>query len=245
MEVVTGFSIYRHLCAMNRFTSRLLALAGLLTVEVLFGLVLFIAAFAVFFYLARVVFVHHSVALDNWASGVVDGWRLAHPGLTGPVRMVTFFAALPFLLPASIITPLLMHRAGHPRGAWEMLLAMAGSVLLNQLLKLYFNRPRPADALLHTFGLSFPSGHAMLGLTFYGGLAWLLARHFKRPGWAVPLLLWAGLIGLTRVYLHVHYATDVLAGFAGGAAWLVAFRAGLKLFWREEAALMQEESTSA
>ncbi|GAB3867976.1 phosphatase PAP2 family protein [Hymenobacter segetis] len=229
---------------MNRFTSRLLALAGLLTVEVLFGLVLFIVAFAVFFYLARVVFVHHSVALDNWASGIVDGWRLANPGLTGPVRVVTFFAALPFLLPASVIAPLLIRRAGHPRGAWEMLLAMAGSVLLNQLLKWYFNRPRPTNALLQTFGLSFPSGHAMLGITFYGCLAWLLARHFKRPVWVVPLLLWAGLIGLTRVYLHAHYATDVLAGFAGGAAWLVAFRAGLKLFWREEEAVMEEESAS-
>ena len=85
----------------------------------------------------------------------------------------------------------------------------------------------------------------MLGLTFYGCLAWLLARHFKQPGWVAPLLLWAGLIGLTRVYLHAHYATDVLAGFAGGAAWLVVFRAGLQLFWREEKAVMQEETTSA
>ena len=223
---------------MNRFTSRLLALAGLLTVEVGLGLLLFLAAFAVFFYLARVVFVHHSVALDNWASGVVDGWRLAHPGLTGPVRFVTFFAALPFLLPASLVGPLLLRRAGHPREAWELVLTMAGSVLLNQLLKTYFNRPRPSNALLHTFGLSFPSGHAMLGLTFYGCLAWLLARHFGRPGWVVPLVLWAGLIGLTRVYLHAHYATDVLAGFAGGAAWLLVFRFGLKLFRKEEIAVL-------
>jgi undecaprenyl-diphosphatase len=74
----------------------------------------------------------------------------------------------------------------------------------------------------------------MLGITFYGCLAWLLARHYRHPGWAVPLLLWAGLIGLTRVYLHVHYATDVLAGFAGGAAWLLLLRAGMHFFWKEE-----------
>jgi undecaprenyl-diphosphatase len=80
----------------------------------------------------------------------------------------------------------------------------------------------------------------MLGATFYGCLAWLLARHCGRPGWAVPLLLWAGLIGLTRVYLHAHYATDVLAGFAGGAAWLVVCRAGLQLYWKEEAQVMSE-----
>ncbi|WP_052732312.1 phosphatase PAP2 family protein [Hymenobacter terrenus] len=219
---------------MNRITSRLLALVGLLTAEIVMGVVLFVATFALFFYLARVVFVQHSVALDNWASGIVDGWRLAEPRLTGPVRFITFFASLPFLLPAGIIGPLLLRRAGHPREAWELVLAMLGGVLLNQLLKTYFHRPRPTDALLNTWGLSFPSGHAMLGVTFYGCLAWLLAQHFGQPGWAVPLLLWAVLIGLTRVYLHAHYATDVLAGFAGGAAWLLLFQAALKLFRKKK-----------
>jgi membrane-associated phospholipid phosphatase len=225
---------------MNRFTTRLLALAGLLTAEIVGGAVLFVAAFALFFYLTRVVFVHHSLALDQWASDIVNGWRQAWPGLTGPVRFVTFFASMPFLLPASIIGPLILARAGYRREAWELVLAMGGGILLNQLLKTYFNRPRPSDALLHTLGLSFPSGHSMLGVTFYGCLAWLLARHFRQPGWAVPLLLWAMLIGLTRVYLHVHYATDVLAGFAGGAAWLVLLRTGMQLFWREEKVIEQE-----
>ena len=225
---------------MNRLTSRLLALAGLVTVEIALGAALFVAAFALFFYLTRVVFVQHSMALDGWASGVVDGWRRAVPGLTGPVRVVTFFAALPFLLPGSIVAFGLLRRAGHPREAWELLLAMLGSTLLNQLLKMYFNRPRPSNALLYTWGLSFPSGHAMLGTTFYGCLAWLLVRHFGRPAWAWPLLLWVVLIGFTRVYLHAHYATDVLAGFAGGAAWLVVFRGSIKLFRTEERAVLED-----
>ena len=225
---------------MNRFTSRLLTLAGLVSVEITLGAVLFVAAFALFFYLTRVVFVQHSMALDSWASGIVDGWRQAVPGLTMPVRVVTFFAALPFLLPGSIVAFLLLRRAGHPREAWELLLAMLGGILLNQLLKMYFNRPRPSNALLYTWGLSFPSGHAMLGMTFYGCMAWLLVRHFKQPGWAAPLLLWVLLIGLTRVYLHAHYATDVLAGFAGGAAWLMVFRGSIKLFWKEEKVVMGE-----
>jgi membrane-associated phospholipid phosphatase len=225
---------------MNRLTSRLLALAGLLTLEVALGVFLFVVAFAVFFYMARVVFVHHSVALDNWATHIVDGWQRAHPWLDWPVDFVTFFGSLFFLLPASIIAPLWLRRAGYRREAMELVLTMLGSVLLNQLLKLYFNRPRPTNTLLHTWGLSFPSGHAMLGLTFYGCLGWLLAHRFGRSGWFGPLLLWSLLIGLTRVYLHAHYATDVLAGFAGGAAWLVAARAGLKVFWKEEKAVLEE-----
>jgi undecaprenyl-diphosphatase len=226
---------------MNRFAARLATLLGLLTVEVVgAGLVLF-GAFALFFYLTRVVFVYHSMVLDQWAWDIVNGWRAAAPWLIGPVRFVTFFASLPFLLPASLIAPFLLYRAGQRREAWEFLLAMAGGILLNQLLKMYFQRPRPSDALLKTLGLSFPSGHSMLGITFYGCLAWLIARHFRQPGWAVPLLLWAGLIGLTRVYLHVHYATDVLAGFAGGAAWLVMLRVVIHLFWKEEKVLLVEE----
>ncbi|MBD2768561.1 phosphatase PAP2 family protein [Hymenobacter sp. BT664] len=225
---------------MNRFPSRLLPLAGLLTVEIALGAGLFVVAFAIFFYLSRVVFVQHSMALDNWAAGVVDRWRHAAPGLTAPVRFVTFFASLPFLLPAGIVVPLLLRWAGRPRAAQELVVAMLGGVLLNQLLKWYFGRPRPSNALLQSLGLSFPSGHAMLGMTFYGGLAWVLARYFGRRGWAVPLLLWVGLIGLTRVYLHVHYATDVLAGFAGGAGWLVVCRAGLRLFRKEEGEVLGE-----
>ncbi|WP_426061571.1 phosphatase PAP2 family protein [Hymenobacter sp. B1770] len=225
---------------MNRFTSRLLALAGLLTVEIALGLVLFMAAFAVFFYLTRVVFVDNSLALDDWAGGLMDELRQAHPWMTGPVRFVTFFAALPFLLPAGIIIPLLLRRAGYRREAMELVLAMLGGIILNQLLKMYFGRPRPSNALLQTLGLSFPSGHAMLGMTFYGCLAWFLARHFNRPGWVAPLLIWVVLIGLTRVYLHAHYATDVLAGFAGGAAWLVACRLGIKLFWKEEKEILAD-----
>lgn len=223
---------------MNRLTTRIVALLGLVTAEVLVGLLVFFGAFVLFFYMSRVVFVHHSMALDQWAFDAVDGWKAAVPGLTGPVRFVTFFASLPFLLPAGILAPVLLWRSGYRREAWEFVLAMGGGILVNQLLKTYFNRPRPTSALLNTLGLSFPSGHSMLGVIFYGCLAWLLARHLGRPGWAGPLLLWAMLIGVTRVYLHVHYATDVLAGFAGGAAWLVLVRAGMQLFWREEKAVL-------
>jgi undecaprenyl-diphosphatase len=226
---------------MNRLTSRLLALAGWLTAEITLGIALFLVAFVLFFYMARVVFVHHSMAFDSWATDVVNGWQQAQPWLDWPADFITFFGSLFFLLPASIIAPLWLRHAGHRREALEFVFTMLGSVILNQLLKLYFNRPRPANKLLHTWGLSFPSGHAMLGLTFYGCLAWLLARHFGRPGWVLPLLVWSGLIGLTRVYLHAHYATDVVAGFAGGAAWLVAMWAGLQLFWKEEKAALKEE----
>lgn len=224
---------------MKNLTARLLALFSLLTLEALVVGGVFVGAALGFFYLTRVVFVAHSVQFDTWAFRQLDAVRTAAPGLTGPVRSLTFFASLPWLAAAGIGIPVLMRWRGHRREALEVFLAVAGAALLNQLLKTHFHRVRPSSALYFQPGLSFPSGHAMIGLALYGCLAWILWRHRRHPAWAVLLLAFAVGIGLTRVYLHVHYATDVAAGFAGGLLWLILLRISLRFFWREEQQVMQ------
>lgn len=106
-----------------------------------------------------------------------------------------------------------------------VVVASAGGSLLNKLLKAHFARPRP-DAVPHlreVFSLSFPSGHAMLSAVVYLTLGALLMPILKKKrekvyclGVAMLLTL---LIGLSRVYLGVHYPTDVLAGWAVGLSW--------------------------
>jgi membrane-associated phospholipid phosphatase len=218
---------------MQKSNSRFAALAGVLTLELIGGVLAFLLAFSAFFYLARVVFGQPTVSLDQQAFALADRCRAAAPWVTNLVYSVTFFGSLKFFLPASLIAPYFMRRGGYGRHAWALLLAMGGGWALNELLKAWFHRPRPTSALLFQLGLSFPSGHAMMSMAFYGCLAWLLAREYGRWGWAAALLIWAVLIGLTRVYLHVHYFTDVLAGFAGGIGWLLLLRAGLGLYWRQ------------
>lgn len=87
-------------------------------------------------------------------------------------------------------------------------------------LKNVFERSRPAgEALTIASGFSLPSGHAMLSMAFYGFLAGLLLRHEKgsRARWGAALLfIWVMLIGFSRIYLNVHYLSDVLAGFILG-----------------------------
>ncbi|MET4106755.1 phosphatase PAP2 family protein [Hymenobacter sp. UYP22] len=219
---------------MKKLPARLLALFSLLTVEVAVVGGVFIGAALFFFFLVRVVFVEHSVQFDTWAFQRMDALRVAWPGLDPLVSGLTFFASLPFLVLAGAGIPLLLRARGHRREALEVFCAVAGAALLNQVLKTHFHRLRPSSALLFQPGMSFPSGHAMIGLALYGCLAWMLWRHRRHPAWAALLVLFALLIGLTRVYLHVHYATDVAAGFAGGLFWLILLRAALRFWWREK-----------
>ena len=109
-----------------------------------------------------------------------------------------------------------------------LLAAMVSGVALNLTLKYAFVRPRPefANAYYHETGFSFPSGHAMLAVVFYGLLAYLLVCTIPRWKWQAIFVLGAAtlalLIGFSRLYLGVHYLTDVLGGWAAGSLWLAA-----------------------
>jgi undecaprenyl-diphosphatase len=105
-----------------------------------------------------------------------------------------------------------------------MALAMAGALVIESTLKHAFHRPRPAAFFgMDPGSYSFPSGHSLFSFCFYGVAVWLLNNEIgSRP---LRALLWisAALIvlavGLSRIYLGVHYPTDVLGGYAAAAVW--------------------------
>ena len=105
--------------------------------------------------------------------------------------------------------------------------AFLGSFVLNNLIKRVIHRPRPAGsgAWLAGHSWSFPSGHAMNSLVAFGLLAWLLVvfrvrDRARRVAIVAGCALLALLIGMTRLYLGVHYFSDVVAGWATGIVWL-------------------------
>lgn len=117
-----------------------------------------------------------------------------------------------------------------------VLLCLLGGVVLNELLKRLFERARPdAFQVVEAAGYSFPSGHAMVSLCFYGMIAFLIARNIPLWYWRLVVIVSAALfillIGISRIYLGVHYPSDVLAGYTAGTMWL-AFSISL-LMWRE------------
>ena len=130
---------------------------------------------------------------------------------------------------------LLAHGQRLLAAAW--VLAIAGNGLLNTSLKQSFGRLRPVQlaGYLAEPGLSFPSGHSSGAVVAYGMAAGLALRLLP-PRWHLPVLLLAVTlafsVGASRVVLQVHFASDVLAGFASGSAWLALCLTGLAVVHR-------------
>jgi undecaprenyl-diphosphatase len=150
------------------------------------------------------------------------------------------------------VTAAFLWRTEHKHSARLLLAATAGSILLNNVLKLYFDRPRPEvfEQLTHSASSSFPSGHAMSATVVYGTVGYLLAR-LQKSAWARTITLLFSItmivaICFTRLYLGVHYPSDVLAGIVVGLAWsgfcMATLEASLALARRRAPASVVEEA---
>jgi undecaprenyl-diphosphatase len=155
------------------------------------------------------------------------------PAATHFFRFITFFGTPAFFYPATAALSLAYYTWRRWQGFWGVLITMNGTWGIMEWLKNFYHRPRPSlDPLEPALGFSFPSGHAMMGTVFFGLLVlWLLKICPPRcRGHMVPVtLIFLLLLGFSRLYLGVHYPTDVLAGYAAGMSILALFLA----WWKE------------
>jgi undecaprenyl-diphosphatase len=169
-------------------------------------------------------------------------WRWAREWRSpGPTY---FFLAFSYLglgvglgILVTIVAVVLLVR-GHPRWAGFLVLSAAGSGLLNHGLKLVFARSRPdmADALWRSHSYAFPSGHAMGSVVVFGALAYLVMRgsaswRVRSAAVALALCL-VGAISLSRIYLGVHWFSDIVAGVSAGLVWLATTTATYEVYRR-------------
>lgn len=154
-------------------------------------------------------------------------------------RVITFFGGPAVIFVGAAVASALLYRRRLVLGALLLPLVVVGAELLNTILKLAFQRPRPEVAFVHLETYSFPSGHAMMSAAAYGAIAYLAwGRVRTRRGRAALLagtVAWVALICFSRLYLGMHYLSDVLAGAAGGVFWLavsVALVTWLQAAWR-------------
>jgi undecaprenyl-diphosphatase len=197
---------------------------ALLSVEMILILGLFVCSVIVFAFIYRRVILQGNEDID------ASVFRMLRPYIndtnTSIMNFITFFGKHDFLIPANLtlIAYFLLFRKHRwysikiPAIALSSLAMMAG-------LKQLFGRPRPLDPILQEFkGLSFPSGHALMSVTFYGLLIYITWQLIKNntAKWSIIIffIIWILLIGFTRIYLRAHNFTDVIAGFCIGMIWL-------------------------
>ncbi|AGG88548.1 phosphatase PAP2 family protein [Rhodanobacter denitrificans] len=191
------------------------------------GLILLLALALLFLAIASAIAGQPAGELARFDADLAESLhaQLPLPALRG-IAVVTHLGDQWWVAPASAVVALFLLLRRHWRLAGIWVVALLGILPINGGLKTLFQRVRPLHD--HGFiverGWSFPSGHAFGSIVFYGMLAYVLLRllpqRFHRATIAAAVLL-VSVVGISRILLQVHYFSDVMAGYAAGAAWLV------------------------
>jgi undecaprenyl-diphosphatase len=200
------------------------ALRRHITGSLIVGLLCAVAALVFFAWLANEVLAGETRGFDEAARGFVQ--RIASRRLTIAMRGLTTLGSVTVLLPLAGVAVAGLWSVGRRRAAWLLAITMIGATLLDQVLKFAFQRPRP-EPFFNTplpKSYSFPSGHALINCCFFGVMAAILTVRERRRWvriaiWTVAAVL-VPLIGFSRIYLGVHYASDVVAGYLAAIVWV-------------------------
>jgi uncharacterized protein (TIGR03382 family) len=175
-------------------------------------------------WLGRGVVLRHDFGFDRRVREAVHD-RVS-PGVTWVMRAASRYGSPGYLAVVGAVAAVVLYRRRRHHGAQLVVVTLLGALLLSVCLKAALHRARPDP----WFGVplprsgSFPSGHALMAMAFFGGLAAVLARRTPRLALRIALVAAAGvavlLVGLSRVYLGVHYPSDVVAGFGVALLWV-------------------------
>jgi undecaprenyl-diphosphatase len=198
---------------------------ALLSVEMIVITAVFAVSLLAFIVIARRIFLLRNEELDQNVFEVLKPY--INDTNTAIMNFITFFGKHEFLIPANLL--LIFYYLFIKKHRWYSIkipAIAATSLLLMFGLKNLFARQRPTNQLLEeATNYSFPSGHALMSVTFYGLLAYIVWHSVRNKTlkWVliVLLVLWIILVGASRIYLRRHYYSDVMAGFATGFLWLV------------------------
>jgi membrane-associated phospholipid phosphatase len=148
------------------------------------------------------------------------------PTLDALFKAVTWMGSFWLLLPLALVLVAALAVSGHGAKARRFAATFGGAVVLGYVAKLLVARPRPSamEPLIALPGdSSFPSGHAMQVTAFALAAILALAPATQRGRWLVLALVVIVLVGVSRLYLQVHFPSDVLAGTAAAVVWVLAF----------------------
>lgn len=178
-----------------------------------------------------------SLQFDTAIRETIHSW--ASTPLTYVMRGVTQLGSPACVITVGLLFVWRLIVLGRRRAAVIFIAAAVGAEALDQILKVVLRRERPEVffGLTQPGSYSFPSGHSVMSACFYGVMAAILTTRMKSR--ALRLVIWTAAIllalavGFSRVYLGVHYPTDVLAGYAAAAIWVGTVRAGYEIWLRK------------
>ena len=198
------------------------------------GLLTAAAALLLFGWIAENVLRGSTRQLDDRVRTLVHAH--ANPVLTGAMRGLSLIGSPACLIALGALVVFMLVRNGRPRTAMLFVIAVLGAEILDQLLKLLFHRTRPVVffGLAEPVGYSFPSGHSLVSCVFFGVLAAFAAARTpsatRRWLYYIAAALIISAIGLSRIYLGVHYFSDVIAGYAAAVVWVFSVASARR--WR-------------
>ncbi len=174
-------------------------------------------------------------------NGDIIGYKLVSTFLisdfaTPIAKFITNFGGAIFLIIATIILFVLIK---NKKIGFSIISNLVIVTILNQLLKNILQRPRPTEfRIVEETGYSFPSGHSMASMAFYGYLIYLIYKYVKNKYLKWTLIVLLGIlictIGISRIYLGVHYTSDVLGGFLISISYLVIYISAVNKFVLEK-----------
>lgn len=189
-----------------------------------FNLLLFFLCIILFLAFAEDVFTKEIMQGDVIGYKFVSNYIISDK-LTPIIKIVTNFGGAIIL---GLITILILILIKNKKMGLSVLINLCSVTVLNLVLKSILQRPRPNEyRIINETGYSFPSGHSMISMAFYGFIIYLIYKNIKNKylKWISIILLsiLILMIGFSRIYLGVHYVSDVLAGFLFSISYLIVY----------------------
>lgn len=206
--------------------------------RLLIGLICALGALILFGWMASEIFEGETKIFDETIRQTIN--QSATPALTKLMFSVSFIGSPLFLACLGIVVIVIFLRLKWRRASVLFVITMAGEILLDLTLKGFYGRVRPEPFFDYALpaSSSFPSGHALGSFCFYGILAWLITARLKsRTAKIIIRILTAlliFLIGISRIYLGVHYPSDVIGGYLAALVWTVTVALGDFFFNRRK-----------
>lgn len=164
------------------------------------------------------VILKKELIMDHFAYDILVK-QLRNPTLTTIMKWITKLSDVATILILAFLTTIIFYKyIKNKKAAYAIPINITAMTLLNQMIKFLIKRNRPINKLIKISGYSFPSGHAMISAAFYGTLSYLINLYIKNKilktiliGINIIIII---LIGISRIYLGVHYLSDVLVGYS-------------------------------